>query len=134
MSGDFARVSFNPDRHYTRVLLQQGRVLLEADFNEQSALHHHYLRMLIVDLAGRAWRAGAQAFDLTEPGEPAQAADCPHSASARGASMSRACPATTRLPATMRTSRSGRCPTVSWKRRRTPTKACSSTWKPGNGR
>lgn len=58
MNGDFARITFDPNSHFTRVLLQQGRVLLEADFNEQSAIHHHFLRTLIVDVIGRSWRAG----------------------------------------------------------------------------
>lgn len=58
MNGDFARVTFDPAARFSRVLLQQGRVLLESDFNEQSAIHHHYLRTLVVDLIGRRWRAG----------------------------------------------------------------------------
>jgi hypothetical protein len=56
MNGDFARVSFDPTAHYRRVLLQQGRMLLEADFNEQSAIHDHYMRCLVADLKGRWWR------------------------------------------------------------------------------
>ena len=58
MNGDFARMTFDPARHFSRVLLQQGRMLLEADYNEQSAIHHHFLRTLVVDLVGRCWRAG----------------------------------------------------------------------------
>lgn len=58
MNGDFARVTFDPSARFSRVLLQQGRILLEADFNEQSAIHHHFLRTLVVDLIGRRWRAG----------------------------------------------------------------------------
>jgi len=58
MNGDFARVTFDPRAGFSRVLLQQGRILLEADFNEQSAIHHHFLRTLVVDLIGRRWRAG----------------------------------------------------------------------------
>lgn len=56
MNGDFARVSFDPAAGYRRVLLQQGRMLLEADFNEQSAIGEHYLRCLVTDLKGRWWR------------------------------------------------------------------------------
>lgn len=59
MNGDFARVTFDRTARFSRVLLQQGRILLEADFNEQSAIHHHFLRTLVVDLIGRRWRAGA---------------------------------------------------------------------------
>lgn len=58
MNGDFARVTFDRTARFSRVLLQQGRVLLEADFNEQSAIHHHFLRSLVADVIGRRWRAG----------------------------------------------------------------------------
>jgi hypothetical protein len=58
MNGDFARITFDPKQHFSRVLLQQGRMLLEADYNEQSAIHHYFLRTLITDLVGRCWRAG----------------------------------------------------------------------------
>jgi len=34
MRGDFARLTFDPTKHYTGVLHQQGRVWLEADWNE----------------------------------------------------------------------------------------------------
>jgi hypothetical protein len=59
MRGDFARVTFDPLMHFTRVLQNQGRVQLEADWNEQGAIFLHLLRSLIVDLAGPAWRAGS---------------------------------------------------------------------------
>jgi hypothetical protein len=59
MRGDFARVTFDPLMHFTRVLQNQGRVQLEADWNEQGAIFLHLLRSLIIDLAGPAWRAGA---------------------------------------------------------------------------
>jgi hypothetical protein len=66
MNGDFARVTFDPARHFSRVLLQQGRMLLEADYNEQSAIHHYFLRTLITDLVGKCWRAG-DGFTLDVP-------------------------------------------------------------------
>ena len=71
MNGDFATITFDPARQFSRVLLQQGRMLLEADYNEQSAIHHHFLRTLITDLVGRCWRAG-DGFSL---GAPTQADD-----------------------------------------------------------
>lgn len=52
MKGDFSRDSFDPYRHYTRVLMQQGRVQLDADWNEQVAITQHYLRTLTTDLVG----------------------------------------------------------------------------------
>ena len=52
MHGDFSRDSFDPAKHFSRVLLQQGRALLDADSNEQVAIFWHYLRTLAVDLIG----------------------------------------------------------------------------------
>jgi hypothetical protein len=59
MKGDFARMTFDPALHYSQVLQQQGRVLLEADWNEQSAIQLHLLRALAVDLVGPCWAAGS---------------------------------------------------------------------------
>lgn len=52
MKGDFTRETFNKKKHFSRVLMQQGRVLLDADFNEQSAILLHYIRTLAADLFG----------------------------------------------------------------------------------
>lgn len=59
MKGDFARVTFNPAHHYTQVFQQQGRVLLEADWNEQGGIQLYLLHSLIRDLVGSCWAAGA---------------------------------------------------------------------------
>ena len=58
MKGDFARVTFDPSRHYSQVFQQQGRVLLEADWNEQAHIQLHLLRTLVRDLVGPCWAAG----------------------------------------------------------------------------
>lgn len=58
MKGDFARVTFDPTLHYSHVFQQQGRVLLEADWNEAAAIQLHLLRTLAVDLGGACWAAG----------------------------------------------------------------------------
>jgi hypothetical protein len=52
MKGDFTRDSFDRFRHYTRVAMQQGRVQLDADWNEQASITQHYLRTLALDLIG----------------------------------------------------------------------------------
>jgi hypothetical protein len=52
MKGDFSRISFDPKNHFSRVLLQQGRVTLDADPNESAAILLHYLRTLARDLIG----------------------------------------------------------------------------------
>ena len=38
MHADLSRITFRPDRHYSAVLAQQGRVQLDADANEQTAI------------------------------------------------------------------------------------------------
>jgi hypothetical protein len=55
MKGDFTRTTFHPDHHYSRVLMQQGRVQLDADYNEQTAILLHYIRTLARDLGGPYW-------------------------------------------------------------------------------
>jgi len=53
--GDFTRDTFNPEKSYSRVLMQQGRVQVDADWNEQVSIHLHYLRTLVRDLGGEHW-------------------------------------------------------------------------------
>ncbi len=64
MKGDFARVTFDPTRHYSQVFQQQGRVLLEADWNEQGQIQLQLFRTLVKDLVGPCWAAG-DGFRLT---------------------------------------------------------------------
>lgn len=52
MKGDFTRDTFDPALGFTRVLMQQGRVQLDADWNEQGAILTHSLRALSRDLIG----------------------------------------------------------------------------------
>ncbi|MFE2725550.1 DUF6519 domain-containing protein [Kitasatospora sp. NPDC059327] len=54
MQGDFSRTTFDPRKHYSAVLAQQGRVQLDADFNEQGALLLHQLRTMVADVLGPA--------------------------------------------------------------------------------
>lgn len=53
--GDFTRDTFDPAKHFSRVLMQQGRVLLDEDWNEQTAILLHYLRTLVTDINGSGW-------------------------------------------------------------------------------
>jgi len=65
MKGDFTRKTFDPKKHYSRVLMQQGRVTLDADPNEQTDILLHYLRTLAEDLIGPyAGPAAGGGFDL----------------------------------------------------------------------
>lgn len=52
MKGDFTRDTFDATRQFSRVLMQQGRVQLDADFNEQAAILLHYLQTLAADVIG----------------------------------------------------------------------------------
>jgi len=52
MKGDFTRDTFDPARRFSRVLMQQGRVQLDADWNEQTAIVMHYLRRFVADVLG----------------------------------------------------------------------------------
>jgi hypothetical protein len=51
--GDFTRDTFDLTRHFSRVLMQQGRVQLDADWNEQTDILLNYLRNLAADIIGK---------------------------------------------------------------------------------
>ncbi|MFE0044613.1 DUF6519 domain-containing protein [Streptomyces albireticuli] len=53
MHADLSRLTFRPAKHYSGVLAQQGRVQLDADANEQSAITRHQARTLAADLIGQ---------------------------------------------------------------------------------
>jgi hypothetical protein len=59
MRGDFTRLTFDATKHYSRVLMQQGRVQLDSDWNEMIELQLHFLRSLAADLIGPHTRARA---------------------------------------------------------------------------
>jgi Family of unknown function (DUF6519) len=52
MKGDFTRDSFEPRKHYSRVLQQQGRVQIDSDWNEQVSILWERWRTLARDLIG----------------------------------------------------------------------------------
>jgi hypothetical protein len=69
MNGDFSRVTFDPGKHYSSVLLQQGRVQLDADANEQAAIWLHHLRSALADIIGPYGGPAADSFKVTpKPG------------------------------------------------------------------
>ncbi len=79
MPADISRVRFDPLRDFAGVVLQQGRLLLDADFNELVALLDRRLRAETSDLtsfgpdpdhAGVAWvpRQTPDAFRVTLTG------------------------------------------------------------------
>lgn len=52
MKYDGSRFTFDPQNHFSQLFMQQGRVTLDADWNEHAAIFLHYLRMLTRDLIG----------------------------------------------------------------------------------
>ena len=68
MKGDFSRLSFDPDKAYTAVLKQQGRVDLDADFNEAQAISNHLRTSALADVIGAAGAPG-HGFEPTLTGD-----------------------------------------------------------------
>jgi hypothetical protein len=63
--GDFTRDSYDPFKHYSRVLIQQGCVQFDADWNEQIDILLHHLRTLVKDLIGPHGGPG-NSFKITD--------------------------------------------------------------------
>jgi hypothetical protein len=53
MGGDYSRHTFDPKKHYSSVLMQQGRVQLDADWNAQAEILDRRLRAETTDIIGR---------------------------------------------------------------------------------
>ncbi|MFC1597128.1 DUF6519 domain-containing protein [Planctomycetota bacterium] len=53
MYGDFSRITYDPENQHTRVLMQQGRPLLDADWNEQVEIQLHEHRTLVQRIVGQ---------------------------------------------------------------------------------
>jgi uncharacterized protein DUF6519 len=52
MGGDYSRLRFDRRKHYAGVLLQQGRALLDSDWNEAEAIRAHLWRTFVRDVLG----------------------------------------------------------------------------------
>jgi hypothetical protein len=61
MKDDFTRSTFRPEPHYSSVLMQQGRVQLDADWNEQIAIQAHLDHSTRPDMIGPSGAPEAQA-------------------------------------------------------------------------
>lgn len=67
MKGYFSRDTFHVSKHFSRVLSQMGRVQLDADTNEQTAILLHLLRSLARNLIGpHGGPADHAGFSLTD--------------------------------------------------------------------
>ena len=49
MGGDYSRDDFNPKNNFSQVLMQQGRIQLDSDWNEQAKITDRRLRALALD-------------------------------------------------------------------------------------
>ncbi|HEY9754963.1 MAG TPA: DUF6519 domain-containing protein [Oculatellaceae cyanobacterium] len=52
MKGDFTRSTFKPEKRYSSVRMQQGRVQLDADWNEQTDIISHRIEKEALDIIG----------------------------------------------------------------------------------
>ncbi|GHH85432.1 DUF6519 domain-containing protein [Streptomyces capitiformicae] len=77
MKGDFTRRTFRSGNHYRGVLMQQGRVQLDADWNEQLDIQLHHDETTARDAIGaHGGPRGAAGFAITDP-KGADPRDCP---------------------------------------------------------
>lgn len=54
MKGDFSKDTFNAKKHFRDVLMQQGRVLLGSDWNEQAEITAHRIETTTEDIIGES--------------------------------------------------------------------------------
>ena len=73
MSGDYTRWSFDPTKNFSEVFKQQGRVDLDADWNESAEISDRRWRAETIDIIGRAIvpMSTSDAFNIrpTGPGQ-----------------------------------------------------------------
>jgi hypothetical protein len=78
MRGDFTRSTFRPSNHYRSVRLQQGRVQLDADWNEQADIDAHVEETTTLDLVGSCGGPHDDAgFSIVCEGAEIPASGCP---------------------------------------------------------
>ncbi len=54
MKGDFSKDTFRKDKHFHDVRMQQGRVMLDSEWNEQADIASHRLESSIEDIIGQS--------------------------------------------------------------------------------
>ncbi|MGH8166096.1 MAG: DUF6519 domain-containing protein, partial [Woeseiaceae bacterium] len=69
MKGDFSRMTFDPARRYESVRMQQGRVQVDADWNEQVDIATHQREQALADIIGGCCAPeGAAGFEISADG------------------------------------------------------------------
>lgn len=58
MKGDFTRSTFDKKKHYRKVNMQQGRVQMDADWNEQNDIQFHHEQTFLNELVGKSGTLG----------------------------------------------------------------------------
>jgi hypothetical protein len=53
LKGDFSRFTFRKEKHYRKVNIQQGRVQIDSDWNEQNEIQTEYDRSYLQDVIGK---------------------------------------------------------------------------------
>ena len=75
MSGDYTRFTFEPRKRYSGVLMQQGRVQIDSDWNEEIDILRRRLRTTALDTLGPIgvpYEVSPDAFKIGFiPGSPA---------------------------------------------------------------
>jgi hypothetical protein len=66
--GNFSRDTFDPQKHYASVRLQQGVPLVDADWNEMEDIRRHELRDALRVIAGSGVVLGADGFRVSAIG------------------------------------------------------------------
>jgi hypothetical protein len=65
MQGDYSRLTFRPERRYSSVRLQQGRVTVDADWNEQADIAAYLERTALTDVIGPSGTPEPGGFEVT---------------------------------------------------------------------
>jgi len=68
MKGDFTRSTFDQKKHYSSIRMQQGRVQLDADWNEQSDITSYHIQTqgrAVIGLCGAPIKGGGFKIDPT---------------------------------------------------------------------
>ena len=70
MGGDYSKQAFKAGKHYSDVLMQQGKVQLDSDWNEHAAIQFRRKRAQTIDTIGRAVvpRETVNGFKITPDG------------------------------------------------------------------
>ncbi len=83
MQGDFSRLTFDPRKHYRGVRMQQGRVQLDADWNEQIDILNYFFETQLKDILGSSGAPqGTAGFKITTENNDARPQGLPSSAQA----------------------------------------------------